>query len=39
MFAGFYAILAAIGGGHYGNAAAAVFVAGLLDGPDGRVAP
>ncbi len=37
MFAGFYAILAAIGG-HYGNAAAAVFVAGLLDGLDGRVA-
>ena len=37
MFAGFYAIVAAIGG-HFGNAAAAVFVAGPLDGLDGRVA-
>jgi CDP-diacylglycerol--serine O-phosphatidyltransferase len=37
MFAGFYAIVASIGG-HFGQAAAAVFVAGLLDGLDGRVA-
>ncbi|WP_395684196.1 CDP-diacylglycerol--serine O-phosphatidyltransferase [Dokdonella sp.] len=37
MFAGFYAIVAAIGG-HYTDAAIAVFVAGILDGLDGRVA-
>lgn len=37
MFAGFYAIIASIGG-HYSDAAIAVFVAGLLDGLDGRVA-
>ncbi|WP_440225599.1 CDP-diacylglycerol--serine O-phosphatidyltransferase [Dokdonella sp. MW10] len=37
MFAGFYAIIAAIGG-RYTEAAIAVFVAGLLDGLDGRVA-
>jgi CDP-diacylglycerol--serine O-phosphatidyltransferase len=37
MFAGFYAIVAGIGG-HYTSAAIAVFVAGLLDGLDGRVA-
>lgn len=37
MFAGFYAIVAAIGG-RYGDAAVAVFVAALLDGTDGRVA-
>ena len=37
MFAGFYAIVAAIGG-RYVSAAIAVFVAGILDGLDGRVA-
>ncbi|BFI95403.1 MAG: CDP-diacylglycerol--serine O-phosphatidyltransferase [Rhodanobacter sp.] len=37
MFAGFYAILASIGG-RYAEAAVAVFVAALLDGLDGRVA-
>lgn len=37
MFAGFYAIVAAIAG-HFTDAAIAVFVAGLLDGMDGRVA-
>ena len=37
MFAGFYAIIAAIGG-RYVTAAIAVFVAGILDGLDGRVA-
>ena len=37
MFAGFYAIVAAIGG-RYTEAAIAVFVAGVLDGLDGRVA-
>ena len=37
MFAGFYAIVAAIGG-RYVEAAIAVFVAGILDGLDGRVA-
>ncbi|MEO8460702.1 MAG: CDP-diacylglycerol--serine O-phosphatidyltransferase [Dokdonella sp.] len=37
MFAGFYAIISAIGG-RYSEAAIAVFVAGLLDGLDGRVA-
>lgn len=37
MFAGFYAILASIGG-RYADAAVAVFVAALLDGLDGRVA-
>lgn len=37
LFAGFYAIVAAIGA-NYVNAAIAVFVAGLLDGLDGRVA-
>lgn len=37
MFAGFYAIIAAIGG-HYADAAVAVFVAAILDGLDGRVA-
>lgn len=37
MFAGFYAIIASIGGS-YSDAAIAVFVAGLLDGMDGRVA-
>ncbi|HET7924556.1 MAG TPA: phosphatidylcholine/phosphatidylserine synthase, partial [Rhodanobacteraceae bacterium] len=37
MFAGFYAIVAAIGG-RYVTAAIAVFVAGILDGLDGRVA-
>jgi CDP-diacylglycerol--serine O-phosphatidyltransferase len=37
MFAGFYAIIAAIGG-RYIEAAIAVFVAGILDGLDGRVA-
>jgi len=37
MFAGFYAIVAAIGG-RYIEAAIAVFVAGILDGLDGRVA-
>ncbi len=37
MFAGFYAIVAAIGG-RFTAAAIAVFVAGILDGLDGRVA-
>lgn len=37
MFAGFYAIIAGIGG-HYSEAAVAVFIAALLDGLDGRVA-
>ncbi|HEX7128712.1 MAG TPA: phosphatidylcholine/phosphatidylserine synthase [Rhodanobacteraceae bacterium] len=37
MFAGFYAIVAAIGG-YFTDAAIAVFVAALLDGMDGRVA-
>ena len=37
MFAGFYAIVAAIGG-RYSEAAMAVFIAGVLDGLDGRVA-
>lgn len=37
MFAGFYAIVASIGG-NYSDAAVAVFVAALLDGMDGRVA-
>jgi CDP-diacylglycerol--serine O-phosphatidyltransferase len=37
MFAGFYAIVAAIAG-EYTNAVVAVFVAGLFDGLDGRVA-
>ena len=37
MFAGFYAIVASIGG-RYSEAALAVFIAGILDGLDGRVA-
>ena len=37
MFAGFYAIVAAIGG-RYSDAALAVFIAAILDGLDGRVA-
>ena len=37
MFAGFYAIVAAIGG-QYIDAVIAIFVAGLFDGLDGRVA-
>lgn len=37
LFAGFYAIVAAIAG-RYVDAAIAVFVAGILDGLDGRVA-
>jgi CDP-diacylglycerol---serine O-phosphatidyltransferase len=37
MFSGFYAIISSIGG-HYTSAVIAVFVAGLLDGLDGRVA-
>jgi CDP-diacylglycerol--serine O-phosphatidyltransferase len=37
MFAGFYAILASIGG-RYSEAAVAVFIAAVLDGMDGRVA-
>jgi CDP-diacylglycerol---serine O-phosphatidyltransferase len=37
MFAGFYAIIAAFGG-QYIDAVVAIFVAGLLDGLDGRVA-
>jgi CDP-diacylglycerol--serine O-phosphatidyltransferase len=37
MFAGFYAIVAAFGG-RYVEGAIAVFVAGLLDGLDGRIA-
>lgn len=37
MFAGFYAIIASIGG-RYSEAALAVFIAAVLDGLDGRVA-
>ena len=37
MFAGFYAIIAAIGG-QYIDAVIAIFVAGVLDGLDGRIA-
>ena len=37
MFAGFYAIVAGIGG-YFTDAAIAVFIAALLDGMDGRVA-
>jgi CDP-diacylglycerol--serine O-phosphatidyltransferase len=37
MFAGFYAIIAAFGG-EYKDAVVAIFVAGVLDGLDGRVA-
>ena len=37
MLAGYYAIVSAIGG-HYTTAAIAVFVAGVLDGMDGRIA-
>lgn len=37
MFAGFYAIIAGFNG-HFVTAAIAVFVAGLLDGLDGRIA-
>jgi hypothetical protein len=37
MFAGFYAIIAA-SAGNYVDACIAVFVAGLLDGLDGRIA-
>jgi CDP-diacylglycerol--serine O-phosphatidyltransferase len=37
MFAGFYAIISSIGG-HYTEAAVAVFIAAVLDGMDGRVA-
>ena len=37
MFAGFYAIISGIGG-HYTEAAIAVFLAAVLDGMDGRVA-
>lgn len=37
LFAGFYAIIASIGG-RYTEAALAVFIAGVLDGLDGRVA-
>ena len=37
MFAGYYAIVASIGG-RYAEAAVAVFVAAVLDGMDGRVA-
>ncbi|MDR2013189.1 MAG: phosphatidylcholine/phosphatidylserine synthase [Rhodanobacter sp.] len=37
MFAGFYAIIAGIGG-HYTDAAIAVFIAGIFDSLDGRVA-
>src|SRR5665811_175814 len=37
MFAGFYAIIAGIGG-HYIDAAIAVFVAAVIDGLDGRAA-
>lgn len=37
MFAGFYAIVAAFGG-QFSDAAVAVFVAGILDGLDGRIA-
>ncbi|MGP1666780.1 MAG: CDP-alcohol phosphatidyltransferase family protein, partial [Rhodanobacter sp.] len=37
MFAGFFAIIASIGG-RYSEAAVAVFLAAVLDGMDGRVA-
>ncbi|HDJ85526.1 MAG TPA: CDP-diacylglycerol--serine O-phosphatidyltransferase, partial [Chromatiales bacterium] len=37
LFAGFYAIVASMGG-RYGTAALAVYVAMILDGLDGRVA-
>ena len=37
LFAGFYAIVQAMNG-RFGDAAVAIFVAGLLDGLDGRVA-
>lgn len=37
LFSGFYAIIHAMGG-HYESAAMAIFVAGLFDGMDGRVA-
>lgn len=37
MFAGFYAIIASIGG-RFSDAAVAVFIAAVLDGVDGRVA-
>ena len=37
MFCGFYAIIASIGG-HYVTAVVAIFIAGLFDGLDGRVA-
>ena len=37
MFAGFYAIIASMGG-HFTDAAVAVFFAAILDGMDGRVA-
>ncbi|MCG6891154.1 MAG: phosphatidylcholine/phosphatidylserine synthase [Gammaproteobacteria bacterium] len=37
LFAGFYAIIAAMNG-HFEIAATAIFIAGLLDGLDGRVA-
>ncbi|MDT8403607.1 CDP-diacylglycerol--serine O-phosphatidyltransferase [Sulfuriflexus sp.] len=37
LFAGFFAIIAAIGG-HFENAAIAIFVAMIMDGFDGRVA-
>src|ERR1700709_220592 len=37
MFSGFYAIIASIGG-HYVSAVIAIFIAGLFDGLDGRVA-
>ena len=37
LFAGFYAIIAA-NAGHYTHACIAVFIAGLLDGVDGRIA-
>jgi CDP-diacylglycerol--serine O-phosphatidyltransferase len=37
LFAGFYAVIAAMNG-HYENAALAIVVAGVLDGLDGRIA-
>ena len=37
LFSGFYAIIAAMNG-HFDTAAIAIFIAGLLDGLDGRVA-
>ena len=37
LFSGFYAILAAASG-HFDHACIAIFVAGLFDGVDGRVA-